>query len=68
MRHLDWGFDGVSQSLCPPFCTYAHHNNLYGSLDLLAAQGLPAPPPFHAPLHSPTSGVGQSPGLPRERL
>lgn len=52
----------------PHVRTQAHHNNLYGSLDLLAIQELLGPPPFHALLQSPTSGVGQSPEVPRERL
>lgn len=62
-----------SQSLRPPcyatrMHTRTHHNNLYGSLDLLAIQELPGPPPFHALLQSPTSGVGQSPEVPGERF
>lgn len=48
--------------------THTHHNNLYGCLDLLTIQELLGPPPCHALLQSPTSGVGQSPEIPRERF
>ena len=48
--------------------THTRHNNLYGCLDLLAIQELLGPPPFHAPLQSPTSGAGQSLKVPRERF